>query len=85
MACATPAVIAGDSGGLEEISGAVAIVVRERTAAAWHDALEQAIARPTELVERGLLHAAGFRWPEVAAQTRTVLAEAAATRHRESR
>jgi glycosyltransferase involved in cell wall biosynthesis len=82
MACATPAVIAGDSGGLEEVSGAAAIVVRERTPAAWRDALEQAIARPAELVERGLAHAARFRWPAVAAQTRAVLAEAAATRRR---
>jgi glycosyltransferase involved in cell wall biosynthesis len=80
MACATPAVIAGDSGGLEEISGAAAIVVRERTAPAWRDALEQAIARPEELVKRGLRHAAGFRWPAVAAQTRQVLLEAAESR-----
>jgi glycosyltransferase involved in cell wall biosynthesis len=85
MACATPAVIAGDSGGLEEISGAAAIVVRERTAAAWRDALERAIIRPTELLQRGLAHAAGFRWPAVAAQTRMVLAEAAATRPRRHR
>ena len=85
MACATPAVIAGDSGGLEEISGVAAIVVRERTAAAWRDALEQAIARPAELLQRGLVHAAGFRWPAVAAQTRTVLAEAAARSPRRHR
>ena len=32
MACGTPAVIAADSGGLEEISGPAAIVVAERTA-----------------------------------------------------
>jgi glycosyltransferase involved in cell wall biosynthesis len=81
MACATPVVIAGDSGGLEEISGAAAIVVRDRTAAAWRDALERAIARPAELVKRGLAHAAGYRWPAVAVQTRTVLAEAAAMHH----
>ncbi len=81
MACATPAVIAADSGGLEEISGAAAIVVRERTAVAWRDALEQAIAHPEELLKRGLDHAARFRWPAVALQTRAVLAEASATRH----
>jgi glycosyltransferase involved in cell wall biosynthesis len=82
MACATPVVIAADSGGLEETSGAAAIVVAERTAPAWRDALERAIARPEELVERGLAHAARYRWPAVALQTRAVLAEAAATRHR---
>jgi glycosyltransferase involved in cell wall biosynthesis len=78
MACGTPAVIAAGSGGLEEISGPAAIVVAERTAAAWRDSLETALARPPELIDRGLRHAAGFRWPAVAAEVRVVLAEAAA-------
>ncbi len=78
MACGTPAVIAAGSGGLEEVSGPAAIVVAERSAEAWKRALEQALARPPELIERGLAHAARFRWPVVAAQTRAVLAEAAA-------
>jgi glycosyltransferase involved in cell wall biosynthesis len=77
MACGTPAVIAADSGGLEEVSGPAAIVVGERTPAAWRAALEQALERPPELVERGLRHAARFRWPDVASETRSVLAEAA--------
>lgn len=80
MACGTPAVIAADSGGLEEVSGPAAIVVAERTAAAWRAALEQALQRPEALIERGLSHAARFRWPAVAAQTREVLDEAAAAR-----
>jgi glycosyltransferase involved in cell wall biosynthesis len=82
MACGTPAVIAAGSGGLEEISGAAAIVVPERTPEAWRGALETALARPPELVERGLRHAARFRWPVVAAQVREVLAEAARTQKR---
>ncbi|MFL5872742.1 MAG: glycosyltransferase family 4 protein [Solirubrobacterales bacterium] len=77
MACGTPAVIAGDSGGLEEISGPAAIVVAERSAAAWREGLEKALTRPPELVERGLRHASRFRWPTVAAQVRDVLAETA--------
>jgi glycosyltransferase involved in cell wall biosynthesis len=77
MACATPAAIAAGSGGLEEISGPASIVVRERSAEAWRAGLEQALARPEELIECGLAHAAGFRWPAVAAMTREVLAEAA--------
>ncbi|HET6998425.1 MAG TPA: glycosyltransferase family 1 protein [Solirubrobacterales bacterium] len=77
MACGTPAVIAADSGGLEEVSGPASIVVAERSGEAWRAALEQALTRPPELVERGLRHAAQFRWPVVAAQTREVLAEAA--------
>lgn len=82
MACGTPAVIAADSGGLEEVSGPAAIVVAERTPAAWKAALEQALERPPELIERGLAHAAEFRWPAVAARTRAVLAEAAESRRR---
>ncbi|HEX5927954.1 MAG TPA: glycosyltransferase family 1 protein [Solirubrobacterales bacterium] len=82
MACGTPAVIAADSGGLEEVSGPAAIVVAERSAEAWKAALEEALQRPPALIERGLAHAAKFRWPAVAAQTRAVLAEAAETRRR---
>ncbi len=77
MACATPAVIAADSGGLVEISGPAAIVVPERTPEAWRAALEEALARPEALIEQGLAHAAKFTWPAVARQTREVLAEAA--------
>jgi glycosyltransferase involved in cell wall biosynthesis len=77
MACATPAVIAADSGGLEEVSAAAAIVVAERSPEAWRAALEQAMARPQELIDRGLEHAAKFGWPAVARQTRDVLVEAA--------
>lgn len=80
MACGTPTVIAADSGGLEEVSGPAAIVVSERTPEAWRAALEEALQRPQPLIDRGLAHAARFRWPAVAAQTRAVLAEAAAVR-----
>jgi len=79
MACGTPVAIAAGSGGLEEVSGPAAIVVGERTPEAWRDALERAMTRPPELIEGGLRHAAQYRWPLVAAQTRAVLAEAAGT------
>jgi len=81
MACGTPVVIAAGSGGLEEVSGPAAIVVAERTARAWRAALEEALARPAALIDTGLDHASKFRWPQVAAQTRDVLAEAAAQPH----
>ena len=77
MACGTPAVIAADSGGLEEVSAAAAIVVADRTPEAWRSALESALPRPPELVDRGLRHAAGFRWRSVAERTREVFVEAA--------
>ena len=38
MASGTPAVVAADSGGLVEVSGPAAIVVAERSAAAWREA-----------------------------------------------
>jgi glycosyltransferase involved in cell wall biosynthesis len=76
MACGTPAVIAADSGGLEEVSAAASIVVAKRDPLAWVEALERALARPEDLIERGLAHAARFRWPQVAAETRAVFAEA---------
>jgi glycosyltransferase involved in cell wall biosynthesis len=82
MACATPVVIAADSGGLEEISGSAAIVVRDRNPEAWRHAIETAIEQPPGLIDRGTALAARFRWPVVAAQTREVLAEAAAARTR---
>lgn len=78
MACATPAVIAAGSGGLEEVSAAAAIVVGERTPSAWGAAIGRALERPPELIERGLQHAAEYRWPAVAAQTREVFLEALA-------
>lgn len=80
MACQTPAVIAAGSGGLEEVSGPGAIVVGQRTPEAWVRALEAAMERPQELIERGSALAARFRWPVVAAKTREVLAQAAAQR-----
>lgn len=81
MACGTPAVVAGGSGGLEEVSGPAAIVVADRTPQAWRAALEEALARPPALTEAGLAHAANFRWPQVAAQTREIFAEVAAPPH----
>ncbi len=77
MASGTPAVVAADSGGLVEVSGPAAIVVSERSAPAWREALERALERPTDLIERGLRHGAQFRWSKVAAATRAVLEEAA--------
>lgn len=76
MACGTPAVIAAGSGGLEEVSGPASIVVPERSPQAWRSGLERALTYPPELIEAGLRHAAKFRWPSVAEQTRDVLTEA---------
>ena len=77
MACGTPAVIAGGSGGLEEVSGPASIVVPERMAADWLRGIEAARARRDELAASGIRHAASFRWPAVAEATLAVLEEAA--------
>jgi glycosyltransferase involved in cell wall biosynthesis len=79
MACGTPAVVAADSGGLVEVSGPAAIVVEERSAEAWVEGIEAALARPADLVASGIAHAARYRWPQVSHETREVLAEAAAS------
>lgn len=77
MACGTPVVIAAGSGGLEEVSGAAAVTVGERTPRAWCDGLDEARRRREELAPSGMRHAARYTWPAVAAATRAVLAEAA--------
>jgi glycosyltransferase involved in cell wall biosynthesis len=80
MASGTPAVVAGDAGALEEVSGPAAIVVRERSAAAWIAAIDEAIAQRGRLGRVGAEHAAQYAWPEVASRVREVLEEAAAGR-----
>lgn len=77
MACGTPAVVAAGAGALEEVAGGAAVVVRERTAAAWRSGVEEAMARRAELVPLGMEHARGFSWPAAAEATRLVLEEAA--------
>lgn len=77
MACGTPAVVAGDSGGLEETSGPAALVVRARDGHAWLAAIEEATARRDELAEPGIRHAGTFTWPVAASRTLEVLRRAA--------
>jgi glycosyltransferase involved in cell wall biosynthesis len=77
MACGTPAVVAANAGALEEVSGAAAIVVGERTAEAWRDGIARARAQRGELAAAGIAHAARFRWADIAARTREVLQAAA--------
>ncbi len=79
MACGTPAVIAGGSGGLEEVSGAAAIVVGERTPAAWLDAIERARQRDPALVHAGIELSGRYRWSRAADATLEVLCQAAFT------
>jgi glycosyltransferase involved in cell wall biosynthesis len=80
MACGTPAVIAADAGALEEVSGAAAVVVGQRTPEAWRAGIEEARRQRPQLEAAGIAHAARYRWADVAAATRAVLADAAAGR-----
>jgi glycosyltransferase involved in cell wall biosynthesis len=77
MACGTPPVIAADAGALEEVTGSAAIVVRERSAAAWIAAIDEAIARRGDLGRAGIAQAAKFTWPKAARRVRETLEEAA--------
>ena len=81
MACGTPTVVAANAGALEEVSGAAAIVVAERTPEAWRAGIEQARRRRPELEAAGIAHAARYRWADVATATRAVLADAAGGRN----
>ena len=80
LACGTPAVVAGGSGGLVETVGEAAIVVAERDPESWADALERAAAERERRAPAGLRHADRFRWPAVAEQLLDVFAGAAAGR-----
>jgi glycosyltransferase involved in cell wall biosynthesis len=80
LACGTPAVVAGGSGGLVETVGDAAIVVVERDPESWADALERASAEREQRAQAGLRHAERFRWPAVAEQLLGVFTEAVAAR-----
>jgi len=77
MASGTPVAAAAPAGALEEVVGDAAVLVRERSAAAWGAAIARARERREELVARGLRRADAHRWPAVAAAMRALLAEAA--------
>jgi glycosyltransferase involved in cell wall biosynthesis len=85
MACGTPAVIAGGSGGLEEISGPAAVVVLRRDAASWVEAIATARRWHDALRRAGLAHARRFSWERAASETASVLREACAQGPRVSR
>lgn len=76
MACATPALVAGGAGALEEVSGPGAVVVAQRTPAAWRAGVEEVRDRRADLAAAGVAHAARYRWPHVAAATRVALLDA---------
>ncbi|HET9508953.1 MAG TPA: glycosyltransferase family 1 protein [Gaiellaceae bacterium] len=79
LACGTPAVIAGDSGGLVEVAGeAGAVVVATRTAAAWVDGIERARAARAAGAGPAPGTLERYRWPAVAERMLGVLEEAAA-------
>jgi len=82
MACGTPAVIAADSGALEDVSGPAAVVVGERTADAWIAGIDRALVDRDALGARGLAHATRFAWAATISATRDVLAEAAGSTSR---
>jgi glycosyltransferase involved in cell wall biosynthesis len=82
MACGTPAVVAGGSGGLVEVSGDAAIVVEERSAEAWIAAVEGARRERERLGEAGSRHASRYRWPAVAEAMLSVFEEAASAQSR---
>ena len=79
LACGTPAVVAGGSGGLVETVADAALVVETRQPEAWVEALERAADRDL-LAPTGLCHVEQYRWPAVARRLLDVFAEVAAER-----
>jgi glycosyltransferase involved in cell wall biosynthesis len=80
LACGTPAVIAGASGGLVEIAGeAGAVVVERRSAPAWVDGIERARLTRATVGARAQAALARYRWATVADSLLVVLRDAAAT------
>jgi len=75
MACGTPAVVSSGSGALEIISGEAAVVVRERSPAAWIAGIQEARRCHAEIVERGVACAARYRWDRAASEVRAVFDE----------
>lgn len=79
MACGTP-VIVSNRGALPEIAGPAALVVDPLSAADIAGAMEAALTQRdvrTDLIARGLRHAAGFTWARTAASTEAVYADVA--------
>jgi glycosyltransferase involved in cell wall biosynthesis len=61
MACGTP-VVASAHESLDEAAGPAALRADPDSPEEWADALEHALERPEELVDRGLEHSGGFTW-----------------------
>ena len=80
MACGTP-VIASKDPALVEVAGGAALHCDANDTHQWVEAIASARDRRSELVERGLTHAAGFTWARTARLTRQVY-EAALCRRR---
>lgn len=77
MACGTPVAVAADSGSLPEVFGSAAIVVPDRTVAAWRDAIELSRTDRARFAAAGAALAAGHDWATVASATLEVLTAAA--------
>ena len=69
MACGCPVVVS-TAGSLPEIAGPAALLVEPRDERALADALRTLILDPpSDLIERGLAHAARFSWDRTARET----------------
>jgi glycosyltransferase involved in cell wall biosynthesis len=69
MACGCPVVVSG-AGSLPEIAGPAALLVEPRDERALADAIRTLVLDPpSDLIERGLAHAARFSWDRTARET----------------
>lgn len=69
MRCGCP-VVASDSSSLPEAAGDAGILVRDMTQEGFATAMESAVQRRTELVEKGFAHSAKFSWNRCFTETK---------------
>ena len=81
MACGCPAIVAGQAGALTQIYGDGAIVVGDRDARSWIDAMRTSRSDRSHWSERGMSIAARYTWEKTASGTARVLRSVAGCRN----
>jgi glycosyltransferase involved in cell wall biosynthesis len=82
MACGCPAIVAGQAGALTQIHGDGAIVVSDRDARSWSEAIHTVRSDRSRWSERGVGLASRYTWEATASGTARALRSVAGCRNR---